>query len=155
MVLISFINAALAILVFISVDISHVLLIALSLGYGGFAFSLYGISVAHTNDHFDAEHMLEASRSLLLVYGVGAVIGPILAGFFMQRIGPGSLMLFLASTLLLLGGFGLFRLYAGHKIPAEEQMEFAPMVRTSTVALELDPRLGAEEELNSSGSGKR
>jgi predicted MFS family arabinose efflux permease len=133
-------------LVYLSVEISHLLLIMLSMVYGGFTFSLYGICVAHTNDHFDADHILEASRSLLLVYGIGAVIGPTIAGLFMQRIGPGSLMLFLTATLLLLGSFGVYRLYTGRKIPAEAQMEYAPMVRTSTIVLELDPRLDAEKE---------
>jgi MFS family permease len=146
LVLVSFINAAIAMLVYLSVELSHLLLIVLSLVYGGFSFSLYGISVAHTNDHFDADHTLEASRSLLMVYGLGAAMGPTVAGLFMQRIGPGSLMLFLTSTLLLLGSIGVCRLYAGRKIPAEEQMEYAPMVRTSTIALELDPRLDAEKE---------
>ena len=146
LVLVNFINAAIAMLVYLSIEISHVLLIVLSMVYGGFTFSLYGICVAHTNDHFDADHILEASRSLLLVYGIGAVIGPTIAGLFMQRIGPGSLMLFLTSTLLLLGCFGVYRLYTGRKIPAEAQMEYAPMVRTSTIALELDPRLDAEKE---------
>ncbi|MGD2160285.1 MAG: MFS transporter, partial [Gammaproteobacteria bacterium] len=146
LVLVSFINAAIAMLVYLSVEISHLLLIMLSMVYGGFTFSLYGICVAHTNDHFDADHILEASRSLLLVYGIGAVIGPTIAGLFMQRIGPGSLMLFLTATLLLLGSFGVYRLYTGRKIPAEAQMEYAPMVRTSTIVLELDPRLDAEKE---------
>jgi MFS family permease len=152
LVLVSFINAAIAMLVYLSVEISHLLLIVLSLVYGGFAFSLYGISVAHTNDHFDADHTLEASRSLLMVYGLGAAMGPTVAGLFMQRIGPGSLMLFLTSTLLILGCFGVYRLYTGRKIPAAEQMEYAPMVRTSSIALELDPRLHAENEHHGNGT---
>ena len=146
LVLVSFITAAIAGLTFLTVDISHALLIALSVGYGGFAFSLYGLSVAHVNDHLDADHILEASRNLLLVYGAGAVIGPTVASYFMQQVGPGSFLLFLATTLVLLGTLGLYRLRVGRVIPAEEQMEYAAMVRTSPVALEMDPRLDTEEE---------
>ena len=146
LVLVSFVTAAIAGLAFLTVEISHALLIAISVGYGGFAFSLYGLSVAHVNDHLEADYMLEASRNLLLIYGAGAAIGPIVASYFMQQLGPGSFLLFLAITLLLLGALGLYRLRVGPVIPAEEQMEFAPMAGTSPVALELDPRLDAEEE---------
>jgi MFS family permease len=85
--------------------------------------------------------MLEASRNLLLIYGIGAALGPTVAGFFIHQVGPGSLLLFLASTLLLLCTMGLYRLRVGPAIPAEEQIEFAPMTATSPVALEMDPRL--------------
>ncbi len=89
--------------------------------------------------------MLEASRGLLLIYGAGAAIGPTIAGLFMEAAGPGSLLLFLTCTLLLLVAVGLYRLRVGPVIPTEEQMAFASMVRTSPVALEMDPRLDAEE----------
>jgi MFS family permease len=146
LVLVSFTTAIISAFAFLTVDISHTLLIAISVAYGGFAFSIYGLSVAHVNDHLETDAMLEASRNLLLLYGAGAALGPTVASFFMQKAGPGSLLLFLASTLLLLGTLGLYRLRVGQPIPAEEQMDFAPMAGTSTVALELDPRLDAEAE---------
>lgn len=146
LVLVSFITATIAGIAFLAVEMSHALLITLFIVYGGFAFSLYGISVAHVNDHLDADHMLEASRNLLLIYGAGAAIGPTIAGVFMEIAGPGSLLLFFASTLLMLGALGLYRLRVGPVIPSEEQMAFASMVRTSPVALEMDPRLDEHQE---------
>jgi len=143
---VSLTTAAIAVAAYTVVEQSHAVLIAISIGYGGCAFALYGLSVAHVNDHLDAEHVLEASRSLLLIYGAGAVLGPTIASYVMQQAGPGSLMLFFASTLLLLGLLALYRLRVGRTIPTEEQMDYAPMVRTSPVALELDPRLDSEEE---------
>jgi len=143
---VSLVTAIIAVAAYMVVGLSHPLLIAISIGYGGCAFALYGLSVAHVNDHLAPEHVLEASRSLLLVYGTGAVLGPTIASFVMQQAGPGSLMLFFAATLLLLGLFALYRLRVGPAIPAEEQMDYAPMVRTSAVALELDPRLDSEED---------
>lgn len=145
LVWVSFATALLAVAAYFSVEVSHTLLIAIAVIYGGFAFSLYGLSVAHVNDHLAAEHILEASRALLLIYGAGAVIGPTIASYFMQQIGPGSLLLFLASALLPLGLLGLYRIRVAKPIPNEEQMDFAPMVRTSPVALEMDPRLDSEE----------
>jgi MFS family permease len=155
LVWVSFVTAAVAAGAFFSVDYSHTLLIALAVVYGGLAFSLYGLSVAHVNDHLDAEHILEASRVLLLIYGAGAALGPTIAGYFMQQVGPGSLLLFLAITVLLLGLLGLYRLRVGPTIPIEEQMEFAPMVRTSPVALEMDPRLDEEPPENPPNTGNQ
>lgn len=114
---------------------------------GGFTFSLYAISVAHVNDHVEADQVLEASRNVLLVYGGGAVFGQTVASQAMQALGLGSLMLSLAFTLVMLGILGLYRLHGAPKIPYEEQMEYAPMVRTSPVALEMDPRLDEEEAI--------
>jgi MFS family permease len=141
---VSLVTAVIALAAYTVVEHSHPLLIAISVAYGGCAFALYGLSVAHVNDHLDAAQVLEASRALLLIYGAGAVIGPSIAGYVMQQAGPGSLMLFFAVTLLLLGLFALYRLRVARPIPTEEQMEYAPMVRTSPVALELDPRLDNE-----------
>lgn len=149
LVTVSLANAAFAVFAWIATDISLLLLIAVSMGYGGFTFSLYAISVAHVNDHLEPEYILESSRNMLLVYGAGAVIGPTIASIFMQQVGPGSLMLFLATTLILLGMLGLYRLRYASNIPFEEQMDYAPMVRTSPVAFELDTRLDEEEAIES------
>jgi len=40
--------------------------------FGVFAFPLYSLSVAHTNDAINPEDFVEASSSLLLTFGVGA-----------------------------------------------------------------------------------
>jgi MFS family permease len=112
-------------------------LLALSFLYGGVAFTLYGISVAHMNDQIRVEDMLEASSGLLLIYGVGAVIGPMVGGQLMTRFGPASLFIYFAAALALLGLFGLHRSRVTEPTPLEEQGEFVPMVRTSQAAIDL------------------
>ena len=113
------------------------ILLVLSFFYGGVAFTLYGISVAHMNDQIRVEDMLEASSGLLLIYGVGAVIGPILGGQLMSRFGPASLFVYFAVAMAALGLFGLHRSRISEPTPLEEQGEFVPMVRTSQAAIEL------------------
>lgn len=108
--------------------------------YGGFAFTIYSLTVAHTNDHMDKEHVLEAARTLLLLHGIGAVIGPALAGVLMDALGPGSLLLYFAAVL------GMLALYAFYhvqmRMPVIPAEPFKPMTgNTSQVVLELDPRL--------------
>lgn len=109
--------------------------------YGGFAFTVYSLSVAHTNDHLTREQVLEATRSLLLLHGVGAVIGPALAGVLMAWLGPGSLLLYFAGVLALLGVYAVARMRT--RLPIIPAEPFKPMAgETSQVVLEMDPRQG-------------
>lgn len=108
--------------------------------FGGCAFSIYPLSVAHANDHADADHILETSRGLLLLSGIGASLGPILAGLLMGWMGAGSLMAYFALLLVLLSLFTWFRRRVGVHISPEEQADFVMMARTSPEVLEMDPR---------------
>lgn len=121
-------------------------LLPLSFFYGGFLFTLYGISAAHMNDQIRIEDMLEASSGLLMLYGIGAVIGPLIGGALMSRYGSTSLPLYLAAAFLILTIFGLYRRRVSEAPPLEEQGEFVPMVRTSQAAIELShPEAAAAE----------
>lgn len=116
--------------------------------YGGLMFSLYGISVAHTYDHIETGQALEATRGLILIYGVGAFSGPLLAGVAMDGLGPIGLPVVSATTATLLALFGLYRITRRASPPMEEQTEFVPMVRTSPVAMEMHPDVDPEPELD-------
>jgi len=119
---------------------SQTLLMISTVLYGGFSFSVYSLSVAHTNDHIEPHEVMNATRGLLLVNGIGAAIGPILAGIFMQLIGPQGLMIYLAVVFGVLLLFALHRMYISEPVPASEQSDFVPMARTGTAAVEMDPR---------------
>ena len=45
--------------------------------FGGFSFALYPLCVAHTNDHLDPEHRVAATGGMVLLYSLGAALGPI------------------------------------------------------------------------------
>ena len=60
---------------------SAIILISLA-GFG--LFSLYPVILAHANDHARPGQSLTISATLLLVYGLGSVAGPILAGVLMS-----------------------------------------------------------------------
>lgn len=139
--LVSLVSAVLATIAWFSLETPAPWMLLLAISYGGFAFALYGLSIAHTNDLLAAEVILEGARNLLLVYGIGAVVGPTLASLVMERLGPGSLLLFLIANLFTLALFTAYRMRVREPLPAEEQMAFVAVVRTSPVALELDPRL--------------
>ncbi|MFO8154959.1 MAG: MFS transporter [Pseudomonadota bacterium] len=115
-------------------------LIAVAFVHGGVLFTLYGLSVAHMNDHLEPGAVLEATKALLLVHGGGAVLGPLLAGLSMGLLGPHALQAFLALVLMLLGGYAFHRKQVSPDIPEAEQGDYIPMVRTTQMAAELDPR---------------
>ncbi|MBP8135789.1 MAG: MFS transporter, partial [Rhodoferax sp.] len=78
------------------------MLIGMGVIYGGLSFTIYGLSVAHVNDLIDPSRVLEVTGGLLLLYGIGATVGPTLGGGVMDLMGPEALMLYLAGVLVLL-----------------------------------------------------
>jgi MFS family permease len=116
----------------------------ISFVYGGLMFSVYAISVAHTNDHLGPDQVLGATRGLLLLYGLGALFGPLVGGWIMDLYGPVGLPYFSAAVLLLLGIYGLYRMTRREPPPLEEQAEFVPLARTSPVVMEMNPQVDAE-----------
>lgn len=107
--------------------------------YGAFAFSIYALATAHTNDHVSRDQMLEVSSSLQLLWGTGAIIGPILAGLLMQGLGPAILLPFIACAALIPALFALYRMQVSAPIAANEQGQFVPQFATSPVVLEMLP----------------
>jgi len=103
--------------------------------FGGLAFSVYPLSVAHLNDHLQPDAILEGSSGLLLLHGVGAAAGPAGVGLLVGSFGPRSLLVYYAATLLALTVFVALRMRRTPPIAVEEHAPFAPMVRTSPEAL--------------------
>jgi MFS family permease len=104
--------------------------------FGGLAFTLYPVAVAHLMDRLPPSAMLSGSSSLLLVHGVGAVLGPLLAGAALGRFGPIALPLHFAACLGALALFAAWRWRSGRP-PADQPAHFAPMLRTTPAALEM------------------
>jgi MFS family permease len=116
------------------------------LAYGAFGFSIYALSAAHTNDHVEPEQMLEVSSSLQLLWGSGAIAGPIVAGLLMQFTGPESLLPFMAVAALIPGVFARYRMSVSKPVPAEDQGDWVPLMATSPVSLEMLPENEADDE---------
>jgi MFS family permease len=137
---VSLAGALAALTVFLLVKVYPNASFVVAILFGGCAFSIYSLSVAHANDHAGTDQILETSRGLLLLSGIGASLGPILAGLLMGQLGAGSLMLYFTLLMVLLAGFSWFRRRVGVQLSAAEQGDFVMMARTSTEVLELDPR---------------
>lgn len=106
--------------------------------YGGLAFAVYPVSVAHLMDHLEPSDLLQGSSTVLLLHGIGAALSPLLAGAAMGRFGPGALWLFFAAIQLLLAASVGWRLLVRRRAAGFDG-HFLPMLRTTPAALEMIP----------------
>lgn len=106
---------------------------------GGLLFSIYGLSVAHVNDLIEPSRVLEVTGGLLLVNGIGAALGPTVAGIVMKALGPGSLLIYLAVAMAVQALYTLHRMGFAPPVPAAMKGDFVPMGAASQVALPLPP----------------
>lgn len=128
-------------------------LIFLGIALGGLMFAVYGLAVAHVNDLIDPAKTLEVTGGLLLLYGVGATIGPTLGGSVMEFSGEEGLMLYFAITLAILALLTWYfiatrrpeqKINTGHK-------DYVLMeAGSSQAALKLDPRVVTETKQENS-----
>ncbi len=86
------------------------ILIAVIALYGGFSFTIYAISASQVNDMADRGKLVQISAGLLIAYGVGASIGPVLAAQFMVLAGPNGFFMFLIGVNCTLVVFTLIRI---------------------------------------------
>jgi MFS family permease len=117
-------------------------LIFLGIVYGGLAFTIYGLSVAHVNDLIDSKRVLEVTSGLLLLYGIGSTVGPTLAGVVMDIWGPEALMLYFVMVLSLLA-LSVWAFAPAKYMHAEEsshKTDYVVMGSGSQAVLQMDPR---------------
>ena len=109
--------------------------------YGGFAFSVYPLAVAHLVDHLEADHVLDGCSMFLLVHGSGAVVGPMLAGLLMDLAGGQILPLYfvLMQFAMTAGVILLLHRMPTLKAPADQTGHYVPMVRTTPMVMEMHP----------------
>ncbi len=120
--------------------------------YGGLAFTVYPISIAHLIDHLDSDNVLAGGSGLLLLHGIGAAIGPAFSGQLMELLGPQALTTYFAVMQVALASFAAWQMHRTRKDTVTgDPAQFVPMVRTTPVALEMHPddneQTSTEEEI--------
>jgi MFS family permease len=145
-------SALFGVLIFVVAPRSGAFVIAMTAAYGALAYTLYSLAVAHANDHADMRDFVKVSGGLLLLYGFGTMIGPVLGAALMAGMRPESLFLATALAHLIMGGYALLRIRRRAAIPPEQRESFqtVPSERVATPqALHLDPRSESERIENS------
>ncbi len=131
--------AALAAVVLIFSSSSSLwILFAIAL-YGGLAFAVYPVAVAHLIDHLDGDDILPGGSALLLLHGIGAALGPMLAGQLMSMFGAQALPAYFCAAQGLLAFFAVRNMHGLREEELEHPAPFVPMVRTTPTALEMLP----------------
>ena len=112
--------------------------------YSSLALPLFSLNLAHTNDFVPKEKFVAAGGGLQLIFGIGAIGGPIVCTVFMNIIGVNGFFIFLIIFHLLIGSFGLLRMKA-RETEDNPDSTFTPLPATITpVGLELDPDTPSE-----------
>lgn len=114
--------------------------------YGAFTFNIYALSASHTNDHVEHSQMLEVTSTLQLLWGSGAIAGPIAAGVLMQFAGPETLLGFIATAAIIPAIFAWYRMMVSEPIPLDQQGEWVPQFATSPAAVEMYPEPGDDDD---------
>ena len=78
--------------------------------YGAMAYPMYALSVAHANDFAGADEFVKTASGLLLLYGFGTMIGPVVAAYAMQNWIPEGLFAFTAAVHVMVVAYTLFRM---------------------------------------------
>ncbi len=109
---------------------------------GAFTYPLYGLCIAHMNDFVSPEGFVEAASGSLLLWSLGAIAGPIVAGLAMSATDPNALFLTTAAAHGALALFAVWRMTRRRAPATEEKEAFVPtgLNRTTLAALPLDPR---------------
>jgi len=105
--------------------------------FGAGSFAVYPAVVAHLIDHLHQEDILSGNGSLLMLHGIGAAVGPALAGWLMGMTSPVALPLFFTAMFTLCALYALWQLRQGRDRIVDEAAHYVPMVRTSNAVLEM------------------
>lgn len=102
---------------------------------GGSIYAMYPVIVAHANDHAEPGTAIQISGGLLLTYGVGSIIGPLVAGFAMSGIGIRALFLVTSCSHVMVIGYTIWRISKRDAVADSEKSQFQPATagRTSTL----------------------
>jgi MFS family permease len=86
--------------------------LAVLFALGGALFAIYSLSLTLLGQRFSGERLAEANAAFVFMYGVGALVGPPLAGFAMDLWDPYGLPAFLGLVCAFYLALGLTRTLA-------------------------------------------
>ena len=116
--------------------------------FGAFIHTMYPLLISHANDHAPEGDFLRTSGGLLLVFGVGSIVGPLVGGVMMSAAGPEGMFVAIIAGHVALLGFTGWRVMQRAPVPLDARSEFFPVVaakNSTPETLALDPRIEAAE----------
>ncbi|MFC6583289.1 MFS transporter [Sulfitobacter aestuariivivens] len=100
---------------------------ALAALLGGSIFAMYPVIVAHANDHAEPGTAIQISGGLLLIFGIGSIVGPLVAGWAMGSIGSRALYGVTALAHLMIIAYTLWRMRQRDGVATAHKSTFQPI----------------------------
>jgi len=125
-------------------------LLAISCCFGALQFTLYPIGVAFANDNVDPDRRVGLSAIVLMCYGLGACLGPLLVGALMRELGTGMFFIFVSACAAVLVLYVRPRQVTGANLSEDAPTQFMPMseLQATPVVAALDPRVDIESDVS-------
>ncbi|WP_319823488.1 MFS transporter [Thalassovita sp.] len=125
---------------------NYSLLLVAAFVIGATSNPLYSLLIAYTNDFLEPKDMAAASSGLVFINGLGAIAGPVVAGWVMGVFGPPGYFLMIAVLLIALAGYGVYRMTQRPSRKHEDSMHYAPVSPSaSPLAVEIAQEVAVEE----------
>jgi len=94
---------------------------------GGTSNPLYSLLIAYTNDYLDPDDMAAASGGLIFINGMGAITGPLVTGWVMDRFGAQAFFGMIALLMLALAGYAVYRMTQRSRVGIDDGA-YAPVL---------------------------
>jgi len=110
----------------------------------GMTLPMFALNLALVNDYIPKEKFVAAGAGLNIIFGLGAMAGPLICSVLMSFLGPNGFFIHLLIFLLAITFFGIYRV---NKRVYEDNPEstFTPLPREITpLGIELDPDTGVD-----------
>jgi len=112
--------------------------------YAGMAIPLFTLNLAYVNDYISKEKFVAAGGGMQIIFGMGAMTGPLLCSLIMNKLGSNGFFIHLLFFHLIIGLFGLYRI-TRRSYEDNPESTFTPLPRNITpLGIELDPTTGAD-----------
>jgi|TARA_B110000438_G_C15785916_1_gene638442 MFS family permease len=112
--------------------------------YAAMALPLFALNLALVNDYIPREKFVAAGAGLQIIYGLGAMVGPIACSFSMYLYGANGFFVYLFIFQSIIVLFGLYRM-TRRTYEDNPESTFTPLPNTITpLGIELDPSTGAD-----------
>ncbi len=132
------------------IESSYAALLVVALVIGGTSSPLYSLLLAYANDYLEYEQMPAASGGFLFINGCGAMTGPIIVGYLMERFGIHWFFITIALLMFLICAYGIYRMTQRvYDIAPEDSAPHVSVTsRTSPMGAEIALEVAEEEAQN-------
>lgn len=98
---------------------------------GGCVTSIYSVSITHMQDRTKKSQIVSSSRSLILFNAIGAMCGPVIAGYTLSTWGADIFFAQVSLYMSIIIVIAIYRMFKGTKVDAEKKGKFVNLPTAS------------------------